>query len=174
MPKLQHQGRECNGVRAGFRWESRFWRKVNSDTPNGCWLWTASKTHNGYGQFNIGGGTNKMVRVHRLVFESYVSLIPNGLQIDHVCRNRACVNPSHLRLATPFENAQNHQVMSRNTSGFKGVSFRPSIKQWQAQIAVNGNSYHLGWFDSPDLAHAAYCDAAVKYHGEFANFGGVA
>lgn len=79
-----------------------------SDLPvvvddNGCWVW--QKTLNGgYGQFGIKDGSRKSgwrtVRAHRYTYELFVGPIPNGLVIDHLCRNRACCNPAHLEPVT--------------------------------------------------------------------------
>jgi aspartate carbamoyltransferase regulatory subunit len=69
----------------------RFWEKV--DKSNNCWTWTASKNRGGYGQFKIDG---KLKSAHRVAYELEIGKIPDGLVIDHLCRNRACVNPQHL------------------------------------------------------------------------------
>ena len=73
----------------------RFWAKVDkTGEGQGCWTWTAACTTGGYGQFNLGGG--RKAYVHRLAYEWLVGAIPDGLVIDHLCRNRLCCNPAHL------------------------------------------------------------------------------
>ena len=72
--------------------QERFWAKVDK-TPT-CWLWTGAKT-GGYGVFG-----HPQRRSHRLSYEWLVGPIPEGLQMDHLCRVRACVNPDHLEPVT--------------------------------------------------------------------------
>lgn len=81
--------------------EERFWGKVNKNAPNGCWEWTAGLFSNGYGQFWSSG---RIVGAHRWAYEALVGPIPEGLELDHLCRNIKCVNPTHLEPVTSKEN----------------------------------------------------------------------
>ena len=82
--------------------------------PSGCWLWEAPNDGDGYGQMSIGG---KHVRVHRFAYELLVGPIPPGLQLDHLCRVRACVNPMHLEPVTSRENSmRGDAVQARNAA----------------------------------------------------------
>lgn len=71
----------------------RFWAKVNRQSPTECWIWRGFIDGGGYGQFNHSGS---MLKAHRLAYELSVGQIPSGLVLDHLCRCRSCVNPSHL------------------------------------------------------------------------------
>lgn len=66
--------------------ERRFLDKVDRD-PDGCWLWTAGLRGAGYGHFRAEGG--KLTAAHRWSYARYVGPIPAGMEIDHLCRNRA-------------------------------------------------------------------------------------
>ena len=88
------------------RLPARFWAKVHV-LDDGCWEWTGVTTHDGYGQFGVGSrhdDTDRKVYVHRWAYESLVGPIPSPLSLDHLCRNRACANPSHLEPVTIREN----------------------------------------------------------------------
>ena len=76
----------------------RFFKHV--DKTEGCWVWKGSKWKD-YGCFRIDG---KSVKAHRFAYESLVGPIPEGMQLDHLCRNRSCIRPDHLEPVTNLEN----------------------------------------------------------------------
>jgi hypothetical protein len=90
------------------RHRDRFMAKVEKD-ENGCWLWVAHVTPNGYGQFGIG---RKLFYAHRIAYEMFVGPIATGLQIDHLCRVRHCVNPDHMEAVTQRENILRGEAIS--------------------------------------------------------------
>lgn len=83
----------------------QFWARVRV-TVSGCWEWTgatSSGPRGGYGRFYCGG---RSVAAHRASYEALAGPIPDGLQIDHLCRNHPCVNPAHLEPVTIRENVR--------------------------------------------------------------------
>lgn len=82
---------------------ARFWAKVDrTGGPAACWPWTAYRTRSGYGRFNLGG--KRIDTAHRVAYVLLRGPVPEGLQLDHLCRVRHCVNPAHLEPVTQREN----------------------------------------------------------------------
>lgn len=120
--------------------EEMFWAKVNkTDT---CWLWTAS-TVNGYGQFGVGWP--QTVGAHRWAYEAMHGPIPAGMQIDHICRIRLCVNPSHLRVVTNKQNHENMVAQKRSQTGARGVYY-DKRGYYYVQVTHNGQRHCRGTF----------------------------
>ena len=84
----------------------RFWPKVSRLGEDDCWEWLASRQPHGYGQFAIGRQRGGMTTAHRVAYELMFGPIPEGLSIDHLCRNKGCVNPAHLEAVTQRVNVQ--------------------------------------------------------------------
>ena len=81
----------------------RFWPKVEKTAT--CWIWQGAKDSRGYGSIGTGGRAGSKVKAHRAAYEMVIGPIPEGSQLDHLCRVRACVNPSHLEPVTNRENS---------------------------------------------------------------------
>ncbi len=82
----------------------RFWSKVEVGHPAGCWWWMGTRNEGGYGKcFHgyRGRGGQLAVLAHRFAYEALVGPIPDGLHLDHLCRNTSCINPDHLEPVTP-------------------------------------------------------------------------
>lgn len=102
--------------------EELFWPKVNK--TDSCWLWTAFVHPLGYGKINFNG---KTLTAHRVAYELCKGEIPKGLQLDHLCRVRHCVNPDHLEPVTHKVNCLRgispHAINARKTHCIHGHEF---------------------------------------------------
>lgn len=133
---------------------ARFWSKVNKLQE--CWLWTAKITRDGYGCFAItNNGKTQYRGAHRVAYEMSFGSIPDGMDIDHICFNRRCVRPEHLRLASRSQNLQNRRGAQTNSkSGIRGVWLRADGK-WIARVRDQGRYHFVGSFDSKQEAEIA-------------------
>jgi HNH endonuclease len=102
----------------------RFWSKVEK-TLNGCWLWGGSRSAAGYGMFYVGAGGRTLA--HRYAYELVRGGVPHGRELDHLCRNPACVNPEHL------------EPVTHRTNVLRGTS--PSALSATSSSCPNGHEY---------------------------------
>lgn len=130
----------------------------------------AGTTRNlGYVLIGITGFGQMMA--HRLAWLYVHGEIPEGLEVDHIDGNPSNNAIANLRLASSSQQKHNKRVQSNNKSGLKGAYFHSckSRKKWRSQIKLpSGKLVFLGYFDTPEEAHAAYGRACKLYFGDFA------
>jgi hypothetical protein len=115
-----------------------------------CWEWTGAKTTTNYGHFRLNGRTTKSYRVS---YATFVGKIPDGLTIDHLCRNRVCVNPMHLEAVSHQENMRRIPGI---TSQYPGVHWCKKREKWASSKKCNGKKYNLGYYDIELEAYEAF------------------
>lgn len=93
-----------------------WWREEDRGFDTSCWIWQMARNNGGYGIARVPG-TRKKTCAHRVVYEQIIGPIPEGLELDHLCRVRECVNPAHLEPVTP-------RVNSRRSSSPSGIHAR--------------------------------------------------
>jgi len=131
--------------------EDRFWPKVNKTA--GCWEWTSTLSPTGYGSFHLAKSNRP---AHRVSWEMANGPIPDGINMDHICHNRKCVNPGHLRFATQKQNSENLVgAYSNSRSGLRGVHWHKHKRRWVAEVQHNGARVQVGYFrDAADAERA--------------------
>jgi hypothetical protein len=138
----------------------RFWNKVSipANTKE-CWTWKASHFKNGYGCFRL---RNHAVKAYRISYENAVGPIPPGYTVDHLCRNKSCLNPAHLEAVSQRENVlrgRRSALNSGKSSKYPGVTWLKYNSKWAAQIFYDKKLHYLGCFDDEEAAAQAYRNA---------------
>ena len=130
--------------------QERFWSKVNKKGE--CWEWQGA-TYNGYGVFRYESAARL---AHRISYMWHKGEIAEGLEVDHMCHTRHCVNPNHLRLATHSENGRNRASANTNSkSGRRGVYWCNWYQRWMARAMIDRKSHFIGSFDTEQEAENA-------------------
>lgn len=124
--------------------EEKFWSRV--DFREECWLWTGSKNNIGYGMFQSTPGINV---AHRWSWAYFGNCLPKGLELDHLCRNRACVRPDHLEPVSHRENV------------LRGVG--PSANHAQKTECPRGHKYDHVSYGKRTTRRCRTCDR-VSWH----------
>lgn len=146
--------------------EERFLSRVRDEGD--CLVWTGTLINGKYGQMRIDG---KRIYVHRYAWERANGPIPDGMQVDHLCWNVACVNVSHLRLATASENNSylSGAPSSNKSSGQRNVIYDQGF--YRVVVTKNGKHHNFGRYKTVEEAVPVAEQARQELFGEFAGKG---
>ena len=156
---------------------ARLFQRLLYDPETGLFTWKVN-VKGGRAQIGkVAGGINaygyiqirfegRHHRAHRLAWLYMTGRWPRNL-LDHIDGDRQNNRFCNLREANNSQNNWNSVRPRHNTSGFKGVSWSKTVGKWSSSIKVGGTQRHLGYFDTPENAHAAYAAAASEMHGEY-------
>lgn len=136
------------------------WQGLNS---NDGWVYVARRTSVSEGR--------KYVFMHRIILGRMVEHLSSEMICDHIDHNTLNNCRSNLRVATQAQNATNRRKRLNGTNPYKGVYKSKSGSKWFASIGVDKRVIYLGTFPTPEKAYEVYCEAAKKYHGDFAFIG---
>lgn len=154
-------------------------RLLDYDPETGVFTWTDEAAPrvrgkragcakgSGYWHIAIKG---RLYIASRLAFLYVTGDFPNG-EIDHINRDRGDDSWKNIREASRSENQRNTGIRRDNTSGYKGVSWNARRSKWVAYVNKDGKRIFLGYFTCKHEAHRAYCEAAERLHGKYANTG---
>lgn len=109
--------------------------RVVVDAETGCWIWQGAITPDGYGKVSFN---NRFQTVHLLLYRELVGPVPEGLELDHKCRNRSCANPAHLE---PVTNVENHR---RSPQAKLSPHQIPEIREMAKTMSHRAISEHFG------------------------------
>jgi hypothetical protein len=123
-------------------WVARFWNKVERIPWSGCWIWMGACS-GGYGHVRLN---RELKLAHRLCFEMHRGPIPDGLELDHLCRVPCCVNPSHLEAVTSSENTRRGRNPEVTRARYAQITHCPKGHPYAGEnlrVTGSGNRYCL-------------------------------
>ena len=153
--RMKRRGTTDRATHPVRRWNSleEAFAQFSAVREDGCAQWSGGMSSGGYGRITSGGVT---MPAHRYAWERVNGPIPEGMVIDHMCWNRACVNVDHLRVVTQGQNSQNREgAMPGTKSGVRNVSWANREKRWVARVRVDGKLHCGGYFKTIEEAERA-------------------
>ena len=139
--------------------EDHFWSRV--DKSSGCWVWTGPLTPAGYGQLRVD---KTLYMAHRYSMLLKHGQLTEGLVVDHMCFNRACVNPAHLREVNLTGNGQNRGTFSGSTGRRNVFPSHSKLNPYRVQLYVANRAVHIGVFATLDEADSAAIAARREHY----------
>lgn len=137
----------------------------NTVSDGDCLVWTGCRNADGYGQVKVGG---KVRSAHLSSWEISNGPLPAGMEIDHICHNRACVKVDHLRAVSRSQNMWNRNgAQSISKTGIRGVRLHMSGK-YEARLSHFGVPHYVGVFETIDEAESAVSAKRAELFGEYA------
>ena len=134
---------------------------IDVDKAGDCWVWLGYVESTGYGRLVVNG---KNRYAHRIAYQLHFGEVDERAEIDHVCRNRACVNPDHLRPTSRSQNQQNLSPLTPNTaSGVRGVTWHKRSNRWRSRVKLNGRFVHESYHLTIAEARQAVVTARLRY-----------
>ena len=128
-------------------------------------IWTGARTRDGYGSLSVNGRT---VKAHRYAGEREHGPVPDTMEVDHMCCERAGCNGDHLRVATRQQNMQNRSGARKGRVHDLPRGVTPHGRRYMAQVRHNGQRHYLGTFSTPEEASSAAQAKRAVLFGEFA------
>lgn len=130
----------------------RFWSKV--DKSGDCWVWLGGQNKYGYGRFRFS--SRKYEPAHRIAWGQVHPDETLPEMLDHICHNRLCVKPSHLRVANKKQNGENRSPASTySKSGFRNVYWHAGGQRWTVTLNHNGRTVYGGLYTDVEDANVA-------------------
>lgn len=129
-----------------------------------AWNWFAV---NRGGAWYVQRGVRRQGKQFSIFLHRQITDAPKGVFVDHINGDPLDNRRANLRFVTQAENMRNQRLRSDSTSGLKGAHWNKAAKRWASEIRTKEKRLFLGFFDTAEAAHAAYCEASKTLHGEF-------
>ena len=159
--RFMKYGDPHGGIAKYTDWREALEKRVRREGD--CIVWDGHVNQHGYGRINVGGNRRRVV--HHLAWEQAHGPVPDGMEVDHVCFNRACINVRHLRVVTRSDNARHRKGAQPNSkSGVRNVHAYKGGR-WYVRLKVAGKHRNFGVYDTIEEAAEVAAQARREVFG---------